>query len=189
MINLLPSEEKRQLTAARTNALLMRYVILLPIVSLIILLEMGALFIIMSATQATNQQNIADNEAQAANYADVKREAADYENNLSTAKAILNLQIPYTKLLAAIAQQLPNGASLTQLDLDAATFAQPTTITMRVQSYDQAVEIKNNLQKTKLDSKLVFSDAKLDSISHKVDQDSDQFEAVYNVTYSKEILP
>jgi len=184
MINLLPPNDRRQLAAARTNTLLVRYVVILPILIIAMLAEMGAVYFFMNSIQTNNQRIIAENETQAARYADVKKKGSEYKKNLLVAKSILDTQFPYTAVLTAIAQALPEGASIEQIAIDAQKLNTPSEIKMRVQSYQQAVDVKNILQKIKVNSKLLFSDAKIQITNY-----GDYYEATYNVTFSKEILP
>ena len=181
MINLLPPNDRRQLAAARTNTLLVRYVVVLPILIIAMIAEMGAVYFFMNSIQTNNRRVIAENETQAARYADVKKKGSEYKKN---AKSILDTQFPYTAVLTAIAQALPEGASIEQIAIDAQKLNTPSEIKMRVQSYQQAVDVKNILQKIKVNSKLLFSDAKIQITNY-----GDYYEATYNVTFSKEILP
>ena len=109
MINLLPPNDRRQLAAARTNTLLVRYVVILPILIIAMLAEMGAVYFFMNSIQTNNRRIIAENETQAARYADVKKKGSEYKKNLLVAKSILDTQFPYTAVLTAIAQALPEG--------------------------------------------------------------------------------
>lgn len=184
MINLLPPGDRRQLVAARTNTLLLRYVVLLPILVAALIIEMGVLYFMMNAAQENSRRNIAGNEAQAAKYASVKKRGDEYKKNLLAAKTILDAQLPYTDVLTAIAQNLPEGAAVEQISIDAQKLNEPSEIVIRVASYQQAVDIKNILQKTKINSKPMFADAKIQIASY-----DEYHKATYNVTFSKEILP
>ena len=48
MINLLPPNQRKELAAARTNTLLLRYVILLGILIGIIIVEIGIVYVILN---------------------------------------------------------------------------------------------------------------------------------------------
>ena len=56
MINLLPPNDRRQLAAARTNTLLVRYVVVLPILIIAMIAEMGAVYFFMNSIQTNNQR-------------------------------------------------------------------------------------------------------------------------------------
>ncbi len=189
MINLLPSEDQKQLRAARSNALLLRYVVISPLLIVFLVAEMVVIYFVMNATQDANKKTITDNAARTAEYADTKKEADSYRANLQVAKSILNTQVPYTKILVAIAQKLPNGATVEQISVDSSALTTPTTLKLHVASYAQAVEVKNKLQTIEVNSKPIFTDAKIQKTSHISDENSNYFEAIYDVTYSKEILP
>ena len=189
MINLLPTEDQRQLRAARSNTLLLRYVVILPLLIVFLVAEMIVIYFVMNATQDTNKKTIAENEAKTAEYADTKKEADSYRANLNVEKSILNTQVPYTKILVALAQKLPEGATIEQISIDSSALTTPTTLKLRVKSYAQAVEVKNILQTVEVDSKPLFTDAKIQKTSNVADEKNNFFEAIYDVTYSKEILP
>ena len=73
MINLLPPGDRRQLVAARTNTLLLRYVVLLPILVAALIIEMGVLYFMMNAAQENSRRNIADNEARSLRFRGLSR--------------------------------------------------------------------------------------------------------------------
>ncbi len=92
MINLLPPNDRRQLAAARTNTLLVRYVVILPILIIAMLAEMGAVYFFMNSIQTNNRRIIAENEAQAARYADVKKKGSEYKKNLLVASIAVAIE-------------------------------------------------------------------------------------------------
>lgn len=190
MINLMPPEERKQLAAARTNSLLMRYVILTGIVIGVLIVEMVAVYFIVSVGQAGNEAIIADNTKKTVQYTGVKNEADEFRSNLSTAKFILGRQVPYTTLMLAIANNLPAGAALDKLVIDPATFGTPTTLNIQTESYSRAIEVKTALQNAKVGDVPIFSSVSFQSVAS---TDSEQatslpYNAIYNVTYSKAAL-
>ena len=66
MINLMPSNDRRQLTAARTNTLLLRYVILMGVFAALLVMELVAVYFIVSIGRANNEQTIRENETKTA---------------------------------------------------------------------------------------------------------------------------
>ena len=98
MINLMPNDDRRQLTAARTNTLLLRYVILMGVFAALLVMELVAVYFIVSIGRANNEQTIRENETKTAQYNDVKQQATLFRSNLATAKYILDKQVPYTKI-------------------------------------------------------------------------------------------
>ena len=160
MINLLPRDEKRQLYAARTNTLLIRYTIALVAATAFAGLAMGMVYFYLSTTMATSRQTISDNETKATGYAAIQSEASVFRSNLAVAKQILDAEVAYTKVATAIAGLMPAGTILDKLNLDSTTFGTPTTLTAQAKSYDSALALKDAFQKSSL-----FSDVHFQSIT------------------------
>ena len=62
MINLLAPDDRRQLVAARTNSLLLRYTLLLGVFILLLVAEMGGAYVVLSTEKARNEAIILENE-------------------------------------------------------------------------------------------------------------------------------
>lgn len=189
MINLMPFEDRRQLAAARTNTLLLRYVILMGMFIAFLAIEMVAVYFIVSAGKANNELVIQENEAKTVEFTDVKQQATLFRSNLATAKYILGKQVPYTTLMLTLANNLPEGAVLEKLSIDPATFDTPTTLSVKTTSYDRAVQVKTALQNAKVNDVPLFSSVSFQSVSNSEgDKTSHPYTAIYNVTYSKKVL-
>ncbi len=189
MINLMPFEDRRQLAAARTNTLLLRYVILMGMFIAFLAIEMVAVYFIVSAGKANNELVIQENEAKTVEFTDVKQQATLFRSNLATAKYILGKQVPYTTLMLTLANNLPEGAFLEKLSIDPATFDTPTTLSVKTTSYDRAVQVKTALQNAKVNDVPLFSSVSFQSVSNSEgDKTSHPYTAIYNVTYSKKVL-
>lgn len=160
MINLLPKDEKRQLYAARTNTLLVRYNIALAASITFLGLAMAVAYFYLNTAMATSRQTIIDNEARATGYATIQSQAEVFRSNLSTAKQILDAEVAYTKVTIAIAGLMPPGTILDKLNLDSSTFGTPTVLTAQAKNYDNALALKDAFQKSSL-----FSDVHFQSIT------------------------
>lgn len=157
MINLLPPNNKRQLQAARTNTLLLRYNFLLIGAVVFLLIATGVVYFYLNSTKAHAEQTIQDNNAKVSSYDKVKQQADDFRTSLSTAKQVLDQNIVYTKVILEIAQLLPSGVVMDKLDLDAKTFGTPTTFAARAKDYTAALALKDSLQNSALFSNVSFS--------------------------------
>lgn len=188
MINLLSANDQRQLAAARTNTLLLRYTILLGVFVVILVAEILGVYIIMNVGKIQNQATIQDNNSKAAGYTAVKKQADAFRTDLATAKYILDKQVPYTTLMLTIAQNLPHGAILGKLTIDPTTFGTPTTFTVNANSYDATIGVKTALQNTKINDVPLFSSVSFQSVSVDENRASNPYTAIYNVVYSKAVL-
>lgn len=182
MINLLPSEEKRQIQAARTNVLLLRYVLLTACVMVATGLMVGAGFVIMNNSKAEAEKKMALNASKASSYNSVQAEAQTFRTNLSTAKTILDKEVNYTKVILAIAQTLPSEVTLDNLDLDANTFGTPFVLSAKAKSYDGGLALKAALEKSD-----VFSDVSLQGMTMAASDSDYPVSVQLNVTINKDV--
>ena len=185
MINLLPAENQRQLRAARVNVILLRYVILaLAAVGLLAAATLAS-YLILTFTKVSAEDTIAAETKKASQYQAVERDAKEFQANLQTAKTILSKEVRYSKITVAIAQTIPSGVVLDNLNLDAQTFGTPTTLTARARSYKDALRLKSSFEKSE-----IFSDVNLASISKADDGSGKQAYPInvsINVTINKEL--
>lgn len=156
MINLLPPEEKRELRAARTNSLLLRYNLLLMGAVLFLALAIGIAYVYLTAAKVNAETTITENKAKVADFSEVQTEADAFRSNLTTAKQILDNEVIYTKVILAIAALMPSGTVLDKLSLDSQTFGTQTTLSAQAKSYDDALRLKDSFQNSPLFSNVHF---------------------------------
>ena len=174
MINLLPPAYKKQLAASRTNTLLRRYVVLLFVLVFVVLAEIGVVYFFIATERGRNKT---------AEYATVKREATEFKANLTTAKAILDQQVSYTRLIKLIADRLPPNVIIEQLSIDPTTFGTPTTLSIRAKGYNDAIALRN-----RLNDSAIFSSVSFQSITlQEKDAGSYPYTSTYSVTFKKGI--
>lgn len=156
MINLLPDDAKRDIRAARTNVLLLRYNVLTLASIGGLLLICVFFYIILSANESSATTKTSDNSAKAATYEKTRAAADEYKKNLSIAKTILGNSVNYTSVVFAITNLLPSGVVLDNLNVSATDFGKQTTFLAHAKSYDQAEKLKENFQSSKLFSNVYF---------------------------------
>jgi Tfp pilus assembly protein PilN len=176
MINLLPREEKRQLRAARTNTLLIRYNSALLAAIGFLGIAIGITYLYLSSTKAAAELTMSENIARVSSYASVEAEAQQFRNNLSTAKQILDHEVTYTKVILEIAKLLPPGVVLENLNLDAQTFGTETTLIAQAKDYASALALKDSFQGSPL-----FSDVHFQSIASNDATDAGQYPVTVNL--------
>jgi hypothetical protein len=144
MINLLPQEEKKQIRAARTNVVLLRYS-LFSFGAILFLLGtvIVALYYLKTSEELANSA-IQDNVAKEGEYAQIKTEADSFKNELSNAKTILDSQVSYAKAALVIAKLLPNGTSLNEITLSEKSFGTPMPLTVNIANEEAAVALLKN---------------------------------------------
>lgn len=157
MINLIPPETKRQLQAARSNTLLLRYNIFLLISLGFLLVASGIVYVYLGDAKASSTQAIQENNTKVSSYAPVEQQAKQFRASLSTAKQILDQEVDYTKVILKVSQLLPQGVVLDSLALDSKTFGTPTTIAAKAKNYDATLALKKSFESSPLFSNVYFA--------------------------------
>lgn len=146
MINLIPSETKRQLRAARMNSVLLNYCILLLLAALSIASVFGVGFWLTFNEHQSADASRQQGEQAAAAYATTRQVAESFKNDLKQAKTILGSQVSMYNLITRIAALVPPGVILSNLSLDTnATSTTPLAISAKAKNYDGIIRLKNNL--------------------------------------------
>lgn len=192
MINLLSPTDRSQLLAARSNTLILRYILLLSVVIVIMALEMLSVYLLLNNDMRNSQALIDDNNSKAQKYDSIAKQASAFQTNLAISKYVLNKQIPYTSLIFAIAGALPNKsdsyATLAGINITPVTFGTPITMIIQTSNPDTAIQVKTNLQQVKYNNKNIFSAVSFDSIANP-DPSAQRYtyEATYKVTFATDI--
>jgi Tfp pilus assembly protein PilN len=151
MINLLSTDQKAELRAARVNVFLLRY---LGLIILALLFILGALYVsytVLQETETTAKERIEANDVQSAAYSDTKQRVDALAAKLDGARATLNQSKSYAKVLTTVGQLMPTGTVLGELNLDQAVFAgTPTEIVAYAKTDEEAVAIQQKLQQSPL---------------------------------------
>lgn len=180
MINLLPNDDRKELRAARTNAILVRYVFFLLIFIALLIAEMFIAYRMIENTKAESQRVIAENEQRTSSYGGVRAEAEAFRENLSIASTILSRQLNYTKVMTDVARLIPTGVVLDQLVIDPSTFGKPITLSARAKSNQAALDLKASLEQSGM-----FSDVNFQTLSSKPDNASDYpYTATLNAVFN-----
>lgn len=156
MINLLPDDTKRDISAARSNVVLLRYNLLTLSAAGGLLMICGLFFFILSANQSTAVSRSTENEAKAASYESTRKAAEEYSANIATAKEILNRGVDYTSTIFEIVKLLPEGVVLDGLTLKASDFGKQTTFTANAKSNEIATKLKENFENSKMFTNVHF---------------------------------
>lgn len=165
MINLLPDDTKKDIRAARSNVILLRYNFL-TLVAIGLLACISALFYyIMHNTQSNAVTTTHDNSALAASYQDVRKNADEYRANLSVASQILKNSTDYTNILMSITKLLPSGVIMENITLNSTDFGKPTTLSAHAKTFEKATELKQNFEGSPL-----FTNVHLQNVTDDGDQ-------------------
>ena len=110
MINLLPDEQQKDIRAARTNTLLLRYLILLVGAMIFLLGAFGVTYLSLTSSARQADEVRAENEQAATGYQETHAAATQLRNNLFSAKSLFENELRYSKMLLRLSALLPEGA-------------------------------------------------------------------------------
>ncbi len=161
MINLLPPETKESFRYARSNTLLLRWLlgITAGIVGIVIVTAGGMVFLNQAVHE--NQTLVSNTQTQlkTENLSKVQKQVDSISNNLKLMATVLSKEVLFSKLLKQVATALPSGAILTDLNITGVQGGinlQAATI-----NYQTATQIQINLQDS---NNKIFSKADIVSI-------------------------
>ncbi len=184
MINLLPTSEKREILAGRTNRLLVRYIFLLIVVMVMTLAAFGFVWYYLETTRSTSQAKIEENEANTRQLLSQKQAIAEFKTNLKTAKTVLDKQVSYSTIVLRVASTIPDGVVLNQLTLDPTTVGKPTVITARARTEAALLKFKDVFAGSPY-----YSDAQFGTITNtEVSSDKYPYQITMTVTFTKELF-
>lgn len=150
MINYLPADQKKQLRAARTNVLLLRYNIALVFAVAFLALAMATATFMLSNEKTAAEDTIATNQTQAGDFATIQTRADSFRKDLTDAKAIFDGEITYSSLYLEISRLIPAGVALESLKLDPSQIGTPITLTAKIKGEQQAINLLDRFKNAPL---------------------------------------
>lgn len=156
MINLLPEAYKKEIRAARTNVILLRYNFLL--LGAVALLFAGSItvYFFLNNSKAASEQINRENVSKSTQYASTQKQAEEYRKNLATAAKILDNEVNYTDIVFSITNLLPKGVILDNLNLNAKEFGTQTLVNAHAKDYNAASALKSAFEQSSLLSNVHF---------------------------------
>ena len=144
MINLLPTDDKKQIRAGRVNVVLLRYNLLFVFFTVFLILSIAFAYYYLSTARQVAQTAIDDNMRKEGSYVAVKAEADAFRSQLTGAKTILDGQISYAKAALNISKLLPEGTSINSLKLDEKSFSTPLVLAVNIANEQAAIDLLKN---------------------------------------------
>lgn len=142
MINLLPDSHKKELRAARTNVVLVRYISILGGAIGVLAILVGAAYILLMNTQQNVQAQVDENVVRVSSFDATRTEADRFRSDLANAKIILDGEITYSQLIYDISDVIPKDVILDSLTLDSQTLGSKATMNASARTYEAAVKLK-----------------------------------------------
>lgn len=183
MINLLPPDAKKELSAGRANRLLLRYLVFSQILIVVTIIIIGLFYVNLRSDHQAHQANVDANLQKSKHMVDSQKEVSEFRTNLATAKQILGRQVNYSAVTLRVASVIPNGVILDQLTLDPETVNKPVKLSARA-SDDLAVQ----RLKDALNASEYFSEAHYDTVSRDNSVEGYPFSITMTVTFTQELL-
>lgn len=146
MINLLGTDNLKQLRAARINVILRGYIILTGIVILSVLGAFGIGYYLLIRDVQLAEASSARYNAEKAQYTETLKKGKAFTQNLATAKEILSSETLFSELTFKIAETLPPDTVLRSLSLSQETLTEPILLDIGTTSYDNAVRAKETFE-------------------------------------------
>lgn len=174
MINLLPDDTKRDIRAARSNVVLLRYNFITIAAIALLAIFCGLFYVLLSVSQSSATSKSSTNTAEAATYKNVRQQAEEYSNNLKIASQILDKGVNYTSVIFAISSLLPSGVILDNLTLNATDFDKQLIFSAKAKTTNDATRLKDSFQKSTM-----FTNVFLQNVT---DSSSDPAPGEYPIT-------
>lgn len=176
MINLLPNETKKQIRAARTNVILINFVVYVSIAIAFLAAACAVTYFFINNSKTIaekSNQTVSQTTTDAYNLA--KSQANAINLSLTSAKTILDKQISYSSIITGIGAALPNGVIIDSLSLSNSTIGKPMVLRLLSRSASNETLITENLQKSSL-----FSNVTVQSTEN-VEGDTSGYPVVFNI--------
>lgn len=145
MINLLPKERKKTIRAGLANRLLVRYLVLSIVTLIAVLLIFGLAWLYLLNVKSNAEQTITDAEAASRSISEDAAKVTVFENNLKTAKQILDKEINYSQIVLRYAAAIPSNTIIDTITLDPAIVGKSSTFTAKVKSEKDVTKLKDAL--------------------------------------------
>lgn len=152
MINLLSTDRKTEIRAARANVILSRYIAIIAVALVFIL---GVLYVshtLLAQTMDSAEIRIAANDNKADVFSATKQEVDALSAKLNEAKLLLDQEVSYANILTTLGRAMPAGTRLDSLALNDSVISgsSPLEITAYAENDGKAATIQQGLQSSGL---------------------------------------
>ena len=184
MINLLPAEAKRELSAGRANRLLLRYLMLFLVLAVVMLAILLGARLILDNTKKEAEAKKESIAREARDLAPAQAKVSEFKADLATAKKIFDKQINYSWVILRLAEIVPSGTVVSQVTFDPSSLGSPTKLNVEARSIASLTQFKDNLNESKY-----FEVASFDVVTRQPTTTSPyKFTSVISVTIKQELL-
>ena len=151
MINLLPSETKHEVRAARMNVILRNYCFMLLGAATLLGAAFAAGLWVTTNDKASAEADNSKSQAVANEYQATRTAAEAFAKQLTLAKSILASEVSLTQTVTDIAAIIPRGVVLNTLTLGGTSTANtPIDISGRATSNAAIIDLRNSLENSSI---------------------------------------
>lgn len=145
MINLLPDETKQNISYARSNTILRKWITasLIGVLGIVLILAAGQFFVARSTTSWQKQVDTTKQQLGDQKLDETQARVAEVSNSIKLATQVLSKQISFSKLLTQVGAAMPDGSSLQSLSINAPEGG--IDLTAVAASYQAATQVQINL--------------------------------------------
>lgn len=184
MINLLPENSKKQIRAARANAILVKYIFTVLAAAAFIGLLLGASYYILQSSKTAAENSIVKIQTGNSSYSPVSSKSSGFTNDLVIARKIIDQQISYSKILEELAKALPSGTVLkSPFQISPNSLNVPITFEAYMTDSSDESTLKMNLE-----SNPIFSNYSMQSLNSNEDSGAYPYLITFNVTINGAML-
>lgn len=146
MINLLPNKTKKEIHAARTNIVLIDYVVFLIVAIIFLVITFASIYFQLNSMKNTAEETI-KNATTNNSFYDQNNQTGDIGAVIATAQSILTRRISYSDIVIGIGTSLPFGSIVNKISLTESLLNTPLRVDFRAKSTSIVPELLANLQK------------------------------------------
>lgn len=155
MINLLATDQKAEIKAARTNLTLVRYTGLVMIAFAFVAGSLYLSYSVLANTKANTESIITSNNSKADVYHETQSQVETLSSQLSTASTAFNQEVRYSSFLVKLGQLMPSGTILSDIKLNDSSFnGTPLEIKAYAKTAADASTLQSQFQSSSLFSKV-----------------------------------
>lgn len=162
MINLLPTDTRRDTLYARRNSRMLRWLLALSVALVVSGLIIGAGYVYLNQSTKDYQKRleVSKQNLQAQNVEQTQKKVEEISGNIKLTTQVLGKEILFSKLLRQFGATLPANTSLDQLQID--KLQGGLTLSVLAKDINSATQVQVNLQDPK---NKIFEKADIENIS------------------------
>ncbi len=169
MINLLPSDNRKQLKASVLNTSLLKYIFFFVAILIAMAASVGLIYVNLIYTKNSLNQDLEQAKQRALTIQESKTEIEAFRDQINEADKIFSEQVHYSQLLTALAASLPSDVHFTGFKISEIDFKTPQTVQVNTKNSDKIIETKQALEKTNFISSVSIASVAKDQKTGDID--------------------